>query len=250
MMTLREFVRSTPFFIIAHRGASGEAPENTIASVRIALEGGAKMVEVDLQVSHDDQLMVFHDNILGRTTNGHGYVKNHDATELRSLDAGAWFGPQFAGEPIPFLHEILDLIKDRAYLNLEIKPMQEDPNALQTIAKAIGIIKERGLQAYTVFASFDHHALAAVKEIDPTLHTCALNVPGDTRLPSDILTACHADAFGCSIHELTHKRADDCAEHQIPWGVYTVNTVEDLHKALAYGVSAVVSNYPNALASP
>lgn len=250
MKTLRDFVRSTPFFVIAHRGASGIAPENTLASVRLALEAGAKMVEVDLQVTKDHQLMVFHDNVLGRTTNGHGYVKNMTADELRKLDAGSWFGTPYTGEVIPFLTEVLDLIKDRAYLNLEIKPLNEDPDALDTIRRAIDLIIERGMAPYTVFASFDHRTLVAVKEISPTLHTCALNVPGDTRLPSEILTACNADAFGCSLSELTHKRADDCAEHQIPWGVYTVNTAEELHKALAYGVSAVVSNNPQSLVSP
>jgi glycerophosphoryl diester phosphodiesterase len=95
-----------------------------------------------------------------------------------------------------------------------------------------------------VFSSFDHQALAELKHVEPDIHTCALNVPHDTRLPSEILTSCNADAFGCSLQELTHKRANDCKTHHIPWGVYTVNTPEQLSLALSFGVNAVVSNFP------
>jgi len=244
MKTLADFVRSTRFWVIAHRGASGEAPENTLAAIGKAIDDGALMVEIDIQVTKDEELVVFHDHILGRTTNGSGHIKEKSYEELKGLDAGSWFDAKFAGEPIPRLDEVLDLMQGRAYLNLEIKPLKEDPNAMKAIQQAMNIIQEHDMENYTVYASFDHQALKMVKDIDPLARTAALNVPGDSRLPSEVVAACGADAYGCSIHELTKKRSEDLATHRIPWGVYTVNTPEQLSKALEYGAQSVVSNQP------
>ncbi len=247
MIPLAEFVRTTPFFVIAHRGASGVAPENTLLAIRKALEGGAAMVEIDVQATSDKHLVVFHDHVLGRTTNGHGHIRNTTLAAIRELDAGAWFDGSTVGERVPLLDEALDMIDHRAYLNVEIKPRNADPHA-QDIARAlVDVFRLRELLPYAVFSSFDHQLLADLKTMDASVHTCALNVPDDHRLPSKILSACGADAFGCSLRELTHARARDCASHQIPWGVYTVNTPDQLAHARSFGVQAVVSNFPSSL---
>ncbi len=244
MKTLAEFVRSTPFWVIAHRGASGDAPENTMAAISQAIDEGARMIEIDIQATRDDEIVVFHDHVLGRTTNGSGHIRQTSYDDLKQLDAGGWFDARFAGERIPRLDEVLDLIQGKAYLNLEIKPLKDDPHAERLITQAMNIIQEHDMENYTVYASFDHHALKLVKEIDPLARTAALNVPGDSRLPSEVVSSCGADAYGCSIHELTRKRSDDVRAHRIPWGIYTVNTPEQLAKALEYGVQSVVSNKP------
>ena len=244
MKSLAEFVRSTPFFVIAHRGASGEAPENTKSAIELALHGGALMVEVDVQVTQDEELVVFHDHILGRTTNGHGKVANTRYEDLRKLDAGSWFSPEFAKEVVPRLDEVLDLVAGRAYLNLEVKPLHENPRSKMLIQQVVNVIQEHGHAPYTVYSSFDHEALRLVKVIDPLAHTAALNVPGDSRLPSQVVGDCGADAYGCSTKELTKKKSDDLRRHRIPWGVYTVNTDEELEHALEYKVGSVVSNLP------
>lgn len=245
MMPLARFVRSTPFFVIAHRGASGVAPENTLASLQRAIDAGAVMVELDVQLSSDRQLMVFHDNVLGRTTNGRGYVRNFTADELRSLDAGSWFGSEFASERIPFLREAIELLRGKAYLNIELKPLHESPDAAEETAALVALVHEMGIAPYMTFSSFDHRALTMVKEHDPAVLTLALNVPGDKRMPSDVVAECGADAYGCSIHELSRARSDDARAHGIPFGVYTVNTEEQLRLALSYGVQCVVSNVPD-----
>lgn len=249
MMPLAEFVRSTPFFVIAHRGASGVAPENTLAALQRAVDAGAVMVELDVQLSSDRQLMVFHDNVLGRTTNGRGYVRNFTADELRSLDAGSWFGSEFANERIPFLREAIELLRGKAYLNIELKPLHESPDAAEETAALVALVHEMGIAPYMTFSSFDHRVLKMVKDHDLTILTLALNVPGDKRMPSDVVAECGADAYGCSIHELSHQRSADAAEHRIPYGVYTVNTEEQLRLALSYGVNSVVSNVPDHILS-
>lgn len=246
MVPLKDFARATPFFVIAHRGSSGTAPENTLAAMRIAVEGGARMVELDVQFSRDNQCVVFHDAVLGRTTNGHGYVRNKTAEELRALDAGSWFSDEYVNSRVPLLEEVLDVLRDKAYLLLELKPLDAH-TPLADVDAIVETIRTHNLGAYTLFASFDHTTIRHVKNLDATLHTLALNVPGDHRLPSEIVKSCGADAYGCSIGELTRERSNDAKAHGIPFGVYTVNEEAELRKALAHGVNAVVSNYPERL---
>src|SRR5260370_12880151 len=93
--------------VSAHRGASGYAPENTLAAFRLAQQLGADMVEFDVHLTADDRLVVIHDDTLERTTTGRGYVRDHSWDEIARLDAGVWYGPKFAGERVPLLDEAL-----------------------------------------------------------------------------------------------------------------------------------------------
>src|SRR5207302_1653383 len=97
--------------VIAHRGASGHAPENTMAAFRKAVAQGATFIETDLQLSRDAHFVAIHDGTVNRTTNGRGSVHDLTLVELRELDAGSWFGSEFSGERIPTLEEILQFSK-------------------------------------------------------------------------------------------------------------------------------------------
>src|SRR3984957_14426501 len=94
--------------LIAHRGASGHAPENTLAAFRKAIAQGVAFIETDLQLTKDARLVAIHDETVNRTTTGHGAVHDLSLYDLRKLDAGSWFGSEFAGERIPTLEEILE----------------------------------------------------------------------------------------------------------------------------------------------
>lgn len=249
MITLAEYVRRTEFFTIAHRGASGIAPENTIAAMQLAIKHGAAMVEFDVQTSADNNIVVFHDDDLQRTTNGTGALYSHTYDQLRKLDAGSWFDTAFKGEKIPLLHEVLAVVSGKAFINVEIKPRDQNPDASWLIGQLIQEFELRNLLPYSLFSSFDHELLLEIREVSNATHTCALNVPGDTRTPSEILRACKAQAFGCSIHEMQAEIAHNCKEHGIPWGVYTVNSLEELAHARSLGVKAVVTNEPHTLAA-
>src|SRR5579859_2813159 len=100
-------------WVIGHRGAMGRCPENTMASFERGLELGADWVELDVHLTRDGALAVIHDESVDRTTNGHGLVKDHSLAELKRLDAGAWFGPAFAGARVPILDEVLDFARAR-----------------------------------------------------------------------------------------------------------------------------------------
>ncbi len=247
MRTIAEYVRSTPFIVCAHRGASGVAPENTIASLMAALASGAMMVELDVQVTGDNALVVFHDERLERTTNGTGDIRETTLAELRTLDAGSWFDPAFSSEHIPLLAEALDLLRGHAYLNIEIKPLEANARTAEILSTIVRLIADRGMADHSVFSSFDHHALLYVKSLDSRLHTIALNVPGDERLPHEVVHACKADGYGCALEELTDEHVDDAREHRIPIGVYTVNTPAELDYALEMGVQGVVTNFPDVI---
>lgn len=109
--------------VIGHRGARAHAPENTLASLRVAAELGVAWVEVDVMLTSDGVPILMHDDTLDRTTSGRGNVADQDFAAIRRLDAGSWFGPAFAGEPVPTLEEALDLVlRLRLGINLEIKP--------------------------------------------------------------------------------------------------------------------------------
>lgn len=124
--------------IVCHRGANEFAPENTYASAQICLDWGMDVVEIDVNVSADGVHYLYHGPELERTTNGRGMIMQQEAAYLDTLDAGSWFGPQFAGERIPRLEPFLRWIKGRAQLFLDVKW-----GNLETI---VGLIRETGLE--------------------------------------------------------------------------------------------------------
>jgi len=114
------------FVLIAHRGFSAQAPENTIAAFDLAIESGYTDIEFDIQLSKDGVPVVFHDFTVDRTTNGKGRVDAHTFDELQALDAGSWFDASFAGQHIPSLKEILLIYRGRANIHIELKSIEPD----------------------------------------------------------------------------------------------------------------------------
>src|SRR5512137_1822539 len=106
---------------MGHRGAPAEAPENTLASFQRAREAGAHGVELDVMLSADGQVVVCHDFWVDRTTDGRGRIRELTVAQLKTLDAGSWFGPQFAGERIPTLRQVVDWAGQDMLLNIELK---------------------------------------------------------------------------------------------------------------------------------
>jgi glycerophosphoryl diester phosphodiesterase len=155
---------------IAHRGASGLAPENTLAAMREALvfpfvEG----IELDVQLSSDGIPVVIHDDTLRRTTGRKGRVADYTAAELNRIDAGSWFSAIYQGETIPLLDQVLELTAGKVKLNVELKTYGgRYPGLEQAVIDAL---RRRGLQERTVITSFDPLALRKVHEIAPEQQT-------------------------------------------------------------------------------
>ena len=112
--------------IIAHRGAFGYAPENTISAFKLAVKMGAKAIEIDVQMTKDREIVVYHDYFLGRTINGKGLIMNKTLSELKKLDAGLWFSDKYKGKKIPTLEEVLKAVPEDVELHIEIKKLNVD----------------------------------------------------------------------------------------------------------------------------
>ena len=112
--------------VIAHRGASSYAPENTLAAFDLAIQMGVGHLELDVHAARDGHVVVIHDETVDRTTNGSGPVTSHALAALKRLDAGSWFGGTFAGQRIPTFEEVLERYQGRAHLHTEIKGHSAD----------------------------------------------------------------------------------------------------------------------------
>jgi len=162
---------------LAHRGANTEAPENTMAAFRKAVEVGATGLEFDVQLSKDGAVVVIHDEKLERTTNGSGLVKDYTLEELQRLDAGTWFDEEFAGEKMPTLDQILDeFASTELIFNIELKSGIVLYPGLEE--KVIEEVKRRNLTDQVVLSSFNHYSLVTCRELNKEIRTGMLYVAG------------------------------------------------------------------------
>jgi glycerophosphoryl diester phosphodiesterase len=150
--------------VIAHRGASTYAPENTFAAFDLALDMGARHLELDVQISMDDHLVVIHDDLVNRTSNGFGRVWKHTLAEMQALDAGAWFDRKFAGERIPTLRAVLERYRGRAHLHVEIKGKSEG-----LAERTADMIRALGWTDDVTMTSFQKDKLEALRAHAPEL---------------------------------------------------------------------------------
>jgi glycerophosphoryl diester phosphodiesterase len=158
------FAFEGPAEIIAHRGFSAEAPENTLAAIEAAIDAGAAAVEFDLRAAADGTPVLFHDETLRRTTDGTGRIGRSTVEELRRLDAGSWFGDEFVGERVPTLEETLDLIGsrlDRIYVEIKDVGGLENVDRIAEVAGAAGSIER------IVFIAMDWTLLDRIRASEP-----------------------------------------------------------------------------------
>ncbi|HEY9089295.1 MAG TPA: glycerophosphodiester phosphodiesterase family protein, partial [Anaerolineaceae bacterium] len=151
--------------VLAHRGASAFAPENTLAAFRRAVELGAHGVELDAKLSADGHIVVIHDQTVDRTTNGSGKVRQKTLAELRELDAGSKFRPAFAGETIPTLEEVLESVGRQCLVDVELTNYASPFDPLPE--RAAALVRRMGLQAQVIFTSFFPGNLARARRVLP-----------------------------------------------------------------------------------
>lgn len=165
-----------PFRVIAHRGASADAPENTLPAFARALELGAQEVEMDVRFSADDRIVVFHDDALDRKTNGRGRVRHHAAATLRRLDIGSWFDAnhpahdeRFCGTGIALFDEVLELLDGRVHHHVELKDFDD-----LLPLRIIQAIDARDLRARVTITSFALRPLMQMRQLAPDVSICFL----------------------------------------------------------------------------
>ena len=229
--------------VIAHRGASGNAPENTLAAFRKAIALGATFIETDLQLSRDARFVAIHDATVNRTTNGQGAVHDMTLADLRKLDAGSWFGSEFAGERIPTLEEILEFSKKNdVVFYLEIKPGAAwgGEHAL------IGALRESGEIPRAVVISFDPAIVLSLRKIEPTLMT-GLLYDGQIENPLDKAVEIGARQLAVRGDLVTPALIAQAKKKDLQVVCWTVNHPAHMRMLAAAGVDGIMSDYPDRL---
>ncbi len=225
---------------IAHRGASGDFPENTLVAFAAAIEAGAQMCELDAQLSADGVAVVIHDDTVDRTTGGRGAVAAMSLAQLRGLDAGRKFGAAFAGARIPTLEEVIVLTKGRCALNVELK----GANVQSEVCR---LLRAHGVTNDTIVSSFDWNALAAARQIDPGLR---LGVLADRNAAAMLQAARRLGAVSVNprydlVSPALVKQAHDERLQVLVW---TVDKPARMRAMIELGVDGIMTNYPARLA--
>lgn len=158
--------------IIAHRGASHLAPENTLTSFRLAKTLGADGFECDVQLTKDRHLVVAHDYFTDLKAGVHGNIPDMTFDELRKLDFGSWKGPEYAGEQIPTLEEVLEVAQGFQMIHIELKPYFDRDEEIAD--RVIDAVLDAGLEEKAVITAFEYGALRRVKERMPQMAICAM----------------------------------------------------------------------------
>ena len=233
--------------LIAHRGASAYAPENTLVAFAKARALGCRCVEFDVMLSRDGEPFVFHDDTLQRTTNGVGKLGEVSADYIHSLDAGRWFSKRFSGEKIPSLHTTLQwLIDNDMQANIEIKPFPGTTE--QTVVAVLRCLNEHwpNEKELPLLSSFDHNALALCRSLAPE---ASLGLLLSAWLDNGLKLATELQCFSVHLGArlVTKKRVAEIKKQGFAVAVYTVNSKRKALKLFEAGVDAVFSDYPDLL---
>lgn len=233
--------------VISHRGANQEAPENTLPAFRRSLEYKVDGFENDVHLTRDGRLVVCHDDTVDRTSNGVGLIADHTFEELRALDFGSWFAPEFAGTQIPTLEEFYALCADLKIVNVEIKRAPD--GSTDAAAGVIRLAKACGVFEKLVVSSFDMDMLQACAAEDPAARTAFLYMDGE--LAEEIAgdPGAYAQKYGlAAFHPLllfaTEEFIAACHGHGLMVNPWTVNPAHALEIMRDRGCDCVITDQP------
>lgn len=235
----RRFIGTGRTLGVAHRGAARYAPENTLAAFRRALEDGAPAVECDVRRTRDGHLVVIHDPTVDRTTDGRGLVGSLTLDTLRRLDAGRWFGPEWAGQPVPLFDEVLEAVRGRALIKIEIK---NDPVPAAGIERQVlDAVRRQQMEEEAFVMSFDHRVVLAVRGAAPRIATGVLYA---ARLVDPVSAARAADADALCVQWGYLDQEVVTLARRAGLGIFTwtVDDEEMFRRCLDLGVDGVTSN--------
>jgi glycerophosphoryl diester phosphodiesterase len=230
--------------ILAHRGASVHAPENTLAAFELALAQGAHGVELDVKLSADGEVVVFHDATVERTTDGQGKVAQLSLAALRELDAGSFFSDEFRGEKIPTLFEVFETIGNRTIINVELTNYKTPRDGLAD--KVCELVGRFELQDRVHFSSFLSSNLKRTRKLLPDT-SCGLLALGGWM-------GWWARSFGFNFgeYQALHPGLKDTTARQVARVhrlkrrviVWTVNDGEDMRRLFNWGVDGIITDDP------
>ncbi len=223
--------------VIAHRGASATAPENTLAAFRLAIEQGADFVELDVQESADGVVLVAHDSDLMKVAGDARKIWEAEAAELRSIDIGSHAGAEFAAERVPTLAEALAVCKGKVRVIVELKSYGHDQQLEERVAS---VVEAAGMEDDCIFMSLDHHMVGALKRLRPNwrVGVLAAKAFGDlTSLDADFL-AVEAQMATSRFVRRAHRAGQDVY-------VWTVNDPAWMLTTISRGVDGLITDRPD-----
>lgn len=272
--SLNTFEKLKKKFIVAHRGSSETYVENTLEAFEDAINSGAKMIEVDVQITKDKQIVVIHNNEIINLQNNKTYKIDElsylelqnvyfEKSENREIDSKIYFdynidqinyeknnledinskNPDFKKFIIPKLEDVINLVNKKAFIIIEIKSnfTEFDKQNVELIYK---IVEKNNFTNQTLFASFDIDLLIKLKEIESNAKIAVIKNPYKNLSPSDYLQKIKYDVFICSIDEINDEIVKDARANHLYLGIYSADNLEQLEKIKHFNINAIVTNYP------
>ena len=231
--------------VIAHRGASAHAPENTLAAFDAALRLGAHAIELDAKLSADGRVVVIHDATVNRTTDGKGRVSNMELAALQALDAGSFFSEEFRGEHIPTLDEVFEMVVGtRILINVELTNYTTPQDAL--VERVCALVRHYSLEKRVLFSSFLASNLTKSRRLLPEVPQGLLALPGWLGWWS------RSFGFNFGDFEALHPNVRDVTPRQVVRVhrlsrrilVWTVNAAGDIRQLFSWGVDGIITDDP------
>ncbi len=230
-----------------HRGASYDAPENTLAAFQLAAEAGADGVELDVTFSADNQVVVIHDDTLERTTDGTDPVRARTLPELKEYDAGKYFDPRFAGERIPTLAEVFEAVGSRVLVNVELKGLTREEDGLE--AAVADLIVRHGMTSRVVISAFNPLRLRRMRRVAPQLPVGFLHdweTPTHLRwVAAALMAGFRPDADHPHEGGATPAYVAQCHRRQQRVNVWVVNDPARMRELVANGVDMIITDRPD-----
>lgn len=229
--------------VFAHRGYSGRYPENTMLAFRKAYEAGADGIELDVQLTKDDVLVVIHDERIDRTTDGTGFVRDYTYEELKKFNASKIHGETSQFEAIPTFDEYCSWVKDTPLItNIELKTGVFYYENIEE--KTLEIVKKYRLEDRVIFSSFNHLSVIRMKELAPELPCGALTENGGLGN-----AGFYCERYGFEYYHPDYRDMDDdsvkeCQKHGIDLNIWTVNDLEGMETLYRWGINGMITNYP------
>ena len=229
--------------LIAHRGASAEAPESTRAAIQRAVALRADMIELDVQLTRDARLVIFHDERLERTTNGHGHLADWSYADLARLDCGAWFAPRFSGQRMMLVSHVLQETPTSTRINLELK---RTARPLPLIEGFVRCLRWTRAASRVLASSFDASLLERLQRADARVAKALLcrHRPGPS-LRTAVRLGC--TAFHPHASLVTRRVVDDAHASGLRVHAWTVDEPQEARRLIDLGVDGLVTNRPDRL---
>lgn len=230
--------------IIAHRGASAYAPENTMSAFRKAVDLSADGIEFDVKRTLDGEMVIIHDQTLERTTNGTGRVIEKKLDELRELDAGSTFSAEFKGERIPLLVEVIEEFSNKLLLNIELTNYGSIRDGLAE--KAAILVKKMGKEKSVIFSSFHPYNLIVCRRILPTVPCALLTLPGKIgwMFRTNLMNWISPEVIHPFYKDVDHNYIERQHRRNRRVNVWTVNTEMEIKKMLLNNVDGIITDDP------